>query len=201
MTSRVLDIANVIRGEVGKVVVGQQAAIEQFLVALIAGGHVLIEGVPGTAKTLMVKALAVSFGVEFRRVQFTPDLMPADVIGTSVFDLATGTFHLRRGPVFTNFLLADEVNRTPPKTQAALLEAMEERQVTIEGESHPLPAPFMVFATQNPIEYEGTYPLPEAQLGSDRLSRRGRGAADHAPLSQGLRSSPAAGSRPRARGG
>jgi MoxR-like ATPase len=147
-----------------KVIVGQETVIEQLLIAVLARGHALLEGVPGTAKTLITKALALCLRGEFKRVQFTPDLMPSDVIGTNVFDMRSGSFHLRRGPVFTNFLLADEVNRTPPKTQAALLEAMEERQVTIDGLTHPLEDPFVVFATQNPIEYEGTYPLPEAQL-------------------------------------
>jgi MoxR-like ATPase len=147
-----------------KVVVGQEQAIEQLLIATLARGHVLLEGVPGTAKTLITKALAVCLRGSFKRVQFTPDLMPSDVIGTTVFDLQAGAFHLRQGPVFTNFLLADEINRTPPKTQAALLEAMEERQVTIDGVTHRLEEPFVVFATQNPIEFEGTYPLPEAQL-------------------------------------
>ena len=153
-----------IRGELAKVVVGQEAVIEQLLVATLAQGHVLLEGVPGTAKTLISKALAICLRGEFTRVQFTPDLMPSDIVGTNVCDMQAGTFRLRRGPVFTNFLLADEVNRTPPKTQAALLEAMEERQVTIDGVTYPLAEPFVVFATQNPIEYEGTYPLPEAQL-------------------------------------
>ena len=153
-----------IRAEVAKVVVGQEAVVERLLVAALTRGHVLLEGVPGTAKTLITKALAICLRGEFKRVQFTPDLMPSDVIGTTVFDLQSGSFHLRKGPVFTNFLLADEVNRTPPKTQAALLEAMEERQVTIDGITHVLQDPFVVFATQNPIEYEGTYPLPEAQL-------------------------------------
>ena len=153
-----------IRAEVAKVVVGQEAVVERLLVAALTRGHVLLEGVPGTAKTLITKALAICLRGEFKRVQFTPDLMPSDVIGTTVFDLQSGSFHLRKGPVFTNFLLADEVNRTPPKTQAALLEAMEERQVTIDGTTHVLQDPFVVFATQNPIEYEGTYPLPEAQL-------------------------------------
>jgi MoxR-like ATPase len=134
------------------------------VVALFTGGHVLLEGVPGTAKTLMAKTLAHLIAAEFRRVQFTPDLMPSDIVGTQVFDLSTGRFHLRRGPIFTQILLGDEINRAPAKTQSALLEAMEERQVTIEGERHALPEPFMVLATQNPVEYEGTYPLPEAQL-------------------------------------
>jgi MoxR-like ATPase len=133
-------------------------------VALLTGGHVLLEGVPGTAKTLMAKTLAHLIQAQFTRVQFTPDLMPSDILGTSVFNLSTSEFHLRKGPVFTQFLLADEINRAPAKTQSALLEAMEERQVNLEGERHALPVPFMVIATQNPIEYEGTYPLPEAQL-------------------------------------
>ncbi len=150
--------------EIGKAVVGQAAAVEELLAALFAGGHVLLEGVPGVAKTLLAKALARALDLRFARVQFTPDLMPADVLGTAVFRAERGTFELRRGPVFTEVLLADEVNRTPPKTQAALLEAMEERQVTIDGERHPLAEGFFVVATQNPIEYEGTYPLPEAQL-------------------------------------
>ena len=144
--------------------VGQDALVEQILVALFADGHVLIEGVPGTAKTLAVKALARIIGADFNRIQFTPDLMPSDVTGTNVFNLSTSAFTLRQGPIFTDVLLADEINRTPPKTQAALLEAMEERQATIDGERHPLSPLFTVLATQNPIEYEGTYPLPEAQL-------------------------------------
>ena len=156
--------------EIKRVIVGQDAMLERLLVALLAGGHVLLEGVPGTAKTLMAKTLARLVGAEFARVQFTPDLMPSDVLGTSVFDLSSGQFHLRKGPIFTSILLADEVNRAPPKTQAALLEAMEERQVTLEGQAHRLPEPFMVVATQNPIEMEGTYPLPEAQR--DRFTAR-----------------------------
>jgi MoxR-like ATPase len=147
-----------------KAIVGQAEVINLILVALIARGHVLMEGVPGTAKTLMVKALARTLDCNFRRIQFTPDLMPSDIIGTNVFNLRDSSFELRRGPIFTDLLLADEVNRTPPKTQAALLEAMEERQATIDDQTHDLPPMFMVFATQNPVEYEGTYPLPEAQL-------------------------------------
>ena len=150
--------------ELRKVVVGQDAVIEQVLVALLAERHALVEGVPGTAKTLLVKTLARIAGAEFSRIQFTPDLMPSDITGTNVFNLAAASFSLRRGPVFTDVLLADEINRTPPKTQAALLEAMEERQVTIDGEQHQLSPLFTVLATENPIEYEGTYPLPEAQL-------------------------------------
>ncbi len=150
--------------EAAKVVVGQEAVFEQMVIALFARGHILLEGVPGTAKTLAAKTLAHLIGAEFKRVQFTPDLMPSDVVGTQVFDMASGKFFLKRGPVFTNILLADEINRAPAKTQSALLEAMEERQVTIEGDRYALAEPYMVLATQNPIEYEGTYPLPEAQL-------------------------------------
>jgi MoxR-like ATPase len=150
--------------ELRKVIVGQDEVIEQVLVALLAEGHALIEGVPGTAKTLLVKTLARIVGADFGRIQFTPDLMPSDITGTNVFNVATSSFSLRRGAIFTDILLADEINRTPPKTQAALLEAMEERQVTIDGELHPLSPLFTVLATENPIEYEGTYPLPEAQL-------------------------------------
>jgi MoxR-like ATPase len=153
-----------ILAELRKVVVGQDEPIEQILVALLAEGHALVEGVPGTAKTLTVKTLARIVGADFNRIQFTPDLMPSDITGTNIFNLATSQFNLRRGPVFTDILLADEINRTPPKTQAALLEAMEERQVTIDGEGHALSPLFTVLATENPIEYEGTYPLPEAQL-------------------------------------
>jgi MoxR-like ATPase len=153
-----------IRRELSKVIVGQDTAIEQILVALLAEGHALIEGVPGTAKTLCVKTLSRIINAEFGRIQFTPDLMPSDITGTNIFNVATSTFSLRQGPIFTDILLADEINRTPPKTQAALLEAMEERQVTIDGESHSLSPIFTVLATENPIEYEGTYPLPEAQL-------------------------------------
>jgi MoxR-like ATPase len=153
-----------ITGELRKIIVGQDAVVEQVLVALLAEGHALIEGVPGTAKTLLVKTLARIVGAEFGRIQFTPDLMPSDITGTNVFNVANSTFSLRRGAIFTDILLADEINRTPPKTQAALLEAMEERQVTIDGELHPLSPLFTVLATENPIEYEGTYPLPEAQL-------------------------------------
>jgi len=153
-----------IKSELHKVIVGQDDAIEQIVIALLAEGHALIEGVPGTAKTLTVKTLARIINAGFSRIQFTPDLMPSDITGTNVFNIANSTFNLRRGPIFTEVLLADEINRTPPKTQAALLEAMEERQVTIDGERHALPVIFTVLATENPIEYEGTYPLPEAQL-------------------------------------
>jgi MoxR-like ATPase len=153
-----------IRNELSKVIVGQDDAIEQILIALLAEGHALVEGVPGTAKTLTVKTLSRIINATFSRIQFTPDLMPSDITGTNIFNIATSSFNLRRGPIFTDILLADEINRTPPKTQAALLEAMEERQVTIDGEGHLLPSIFTVLATENPIEYEGTYPLPEAQL-------------------------------------
>lgn len=153
-----------LRAEAKKALVGQDYVFEQMVIALLVRGHILLEGVPGTAKTLAAKTLAHLIRAEFRRVQFTPDLMPSDIIGTQVFDVTSSKFYLKRGPVFTNVLLADEINRAPAKTQAALLEAMEERQVTIEGERYPLPEPFIVMATQNPVEYEGTYPLPEAQL-------------------------------------
>ena len=157
-------ILSALRAEIGKALVGQGAIIDQTLVALLAGGHVLIEGVPGLGKTLLVKALAKTFDGSFSRIQFTPDLMPSDVTGHTLFDPKTGEFTTRRGPVFTHLLLADEINRAPAKTQAALLEVMQESQVTIEATAHFLPMPFMVLATQNPIEQEGTYPLPEAQL-------------------------------------
>jgi MoxR-like ATPase len=152
------------RGQVARAMVGQAEVVEQTLAALLAGGHVLIEGVPGLGKTLLVRALAKTFDGRFARIQFTPDLMPADVTGHTLYDQSTGQFTTRRGPVFTNLLLADEINRAPAKTQAALLEVMQEGQVTIEGTAHPLDPPFMVLATQNPIEQEGTYALPEAQL-------------------------------------
>ena len=150
--------------EAQKVIVGQTELFELVVVGLFSGGHILLEGVPGTAKTLIAKTLAMVVSGQFSRVQFTPDLMPSDIVGTSVYDLTTNQFNLKRGPVFTNVLLADEINRAPAKTQSALLECMEERQVSIDGVRHELPAPFIVLATQNPIEYEGTYPLPEAQL-------------------------------------
>ncbi len=150
--------------EAQKVIVGQTELFELVVVSLFSGGHVLLEGVPGTAKTLIAKTLAMIVSGQFSRVQFTPDLMPSDIVGTSVFDLGTNQFNLKRGPVFTNVLLADEINRAPAKTQSALLECMEERQVSIDGVRYELSPPFMVLATQNPIEYEGTYPLPEAQL-------------------------------------
>lgn len=153
-----------VRAEVAKAVVGQEATVTGLIIALLAGGHVLLEGVPGVAKTLLVRALSTALSLDTKRVQFTPDLMPGDITGSLVYDAHTSEFTFREGPVFTNILLADEINRTPPKTQAALLEAMEEHQVSADGISRNLPAPFMVAATQNPIEYEGTYPLPEAQL-------------------------------------
>jgi MoxR-like ATPase len=153
-----------LRDEVAKVVVGQEGTLSGVVAALLVRGHILLEGVPGTAKTLMVKAVAAALDLDFKRLQFTPDLMPSDVIGQTIFEPNTGSFRFREGPVFTNLLLADEINRTPPKTQAALLESMEERQVSVEGTTHELPEPFVVVATQNPVEYEGTYPLPEAQL-------------------------------------
>jgi MoxR-like ATPase len=153
-----------LRSEVGKAVVGQDSAVTGLVIALLCRGHVVLEGVPGVAKTLLVRSLAAALSLQSARVQFTPDLMPGDVTGSLVCDARTAEFSFREGPVFTNLLLADEINRTPPKTQASLLEAMEERQVSVEGVPRPLPDPFVVAATQNPIEYEGTYPLPEAQL-------------------------------------
>ncbi|QIK75369.1 AAA family ATPase [Nocardioides piscis] len=153
-----------VRAEVAKAVVGQEAAVSGLLVALLCGGHVLMEGVPGVAKTLLVRTLSAALDVGTRRVQFTPDLMPGDITGSMVIDGRAGELTFREGPLFTNLLLADEINRTPPKTQSALLEAMEEGQVSVDGTSRPLPRPFLVAATQNPVEYEGTYPLPEAQL-------------------------------------
>jgi MoxR-like ATPase len=159
-----------LRQEVAKAVVGQDSVVTGLVIALLCRGHVLLEGVPGVAKTLLVRALAAALEVETKRVQFTPDLMPGDITGSLVYDARTAQFSFSAGPVFTNLLLADEINRTPPKTQAALLEAMEERQVTVDGVTRPLAPPFMVVATQNPIEHEGTYPLPEAQL--DRFMMR-----------------------------
>ncbi|GAA4112466.1 AAA family ATPase [Enteractinococcus coprophilus] len=155
---------NHVREEVAKAVVGQDHAVTSLLIGLLAEGHVLLEGVPGVAKTLVVRSLSEAMDLRNTRVQFTPDLMPGDVTGSLIYDSSTAEFRFREGPVFTNLMLADEINRTPPKTQAALLEAMEEHQVSVDGTTYPLPEPFMVIATQNPIEYEGTYPLPEAQL-------------------------------------
>jgi MoxR-like ATPase len=159
-----LDIVRRMGAEIRRAVIGQHDIVDQVLACMLAGGHVLVEGVPGLGKTLLVRALAKTFAGDFSRIQFTPDLMPADVMGHAVFDLKNQTFSVRKGPVFANLLLADEINRAPAKTQSALLEVMQERQVTIEGEPHALAPPFMVLATQNPLENEGTYPLPEAQL-------------------------------------
>ena len=159
-----MELAAHVRGELNKAVVGQREALDQLLLVLLVGGHALVEGVPGLAKTLAVKALAHIFQLKFQRVQCTPDLMPADILGANVFNLSTSNFTLHRGPIFTDLLLVDEINRTPPRTQSALLEAMEEKQVTIDGTSYDLSNSFAVFATQNPVEFEGTYPLPEAQL-------------------------------------
>src|SRR4051795_7296450 len=156
--------------EIGRVVVGKRAALTLILTTVLAGGHVLIEDLPGLGKTLIARSFAAALGLDFTRVQFTPDLLPADLLGSTIYDMQSGRFEFRSGPIFTNLLLADEINRTPPKTQAALLEAMAERQVSIDGETRRLPDPFVVLATDNPIEYEGTYPLPEAQL--DRFAIR-----------------------------
>lgn len=164
MSDLIQSVFEKIKTEAQKVIVGQEELFELVVVSFLSGGHVLLEGVPGTAKTLIAKTLALVVSGEFSRVQFTPDLMPSDIVGTSVYDLETHQFNLKRGPVFTNVLLADEINRAPAKTQSALLECMEERQVSIDGVRHELTTPFMVLATQNPVEYEGTYPLPEAQL-------------------------------------
>jgi MoxR-like ATPase len=158
------ELAALLKAEISKAVIGQKQVVHETLIALIAGGNVLIEGVPGLGKTLLVRALAATFSGQFNRIQFTPDLMPADITGHTLYDMDNKTFSVRKGPVFTNLLLADEINRAPAKTQSALLEVMQERQVTIEGEAHPVPLPFMTLATQNPLEQEGTYPLPEAQL-------------------------------------
>ena len=158
------NLFHTLRQEANKVLVGLEEPFELLVVALLTGGHVLLEGVPGTAKTLMAKTLAHLVKAQFSRIQFTPDLMPSDILGTTVFDINSSKFYLKKGPIFTQILLADEINRAPAKTQSALLEAMEERQVNLDGERHGLTPPFMVVATQNPIEYEGTYPLPEAQL-------------------------------------
>jgi len=152
-----------LRTEIGKAVIGQDAVVERMLVALLASGHVLLEGMPGLAKTLLIKSLGTALGVQFERIQFTPDLLPSDVVGTMIYSPKDGSFHTHRGPIFANLVLADEINRAPAKVQSALLEAMQERQVTIGGTSHQLPKPFFVMATQNPIEQEGTYQLPEAQ--------------------------------------
>ncbi len=161
---QVRDLAEAIRAEVGKAIVGQDEMIEQLLVAMVSEGHVLLEGPPGTAKTFLAQSFATALGLDFGRIQFTPDLLPGDILGSNLFNFQTSEFTLTRGPIFCEMLLADEINRTPPKTQAALLEAMQERRVTLDGETHPLPDRFMVVATQNPIENQGVYPLPEAQL-------------------------------------
>ncbi len=160
----VRDVAAAIRTEIGKAVVGQADTIEHLLIALVSQGHVLLEGPPGTAKTFLAQCFARALGLDFGRIQFTPDLLPGDILGSNLFTFQTSQFTLTRGPIFCELLLADEINRTPPKTQAALLEAMQERHVTLDGETHPLPEQFMVVATQNPIENQGVYPLPEAQL-------------------------------------
>lgn len=157
-------LADKIRAEIGKAIVGQQDMVDQLLVALVSQGHVLLEGPPGTAKTFLAQAFSTALGLEFGRIQFTPDLLPGDILGSNLFNFQTSQFTLTRGPIFCELLLADEINRTPPKTQAALLEAMQERRVTLDGETHQLPPRFMVVATQNPIENQGVYPLPEAQL-------------------------------------
>lgn len=163
-TDEIRDVYQQLQEQASKVLVGLEEPFELLVVALLTGGHVLLEGVPGTAKTLMAKTLAHMVQARFTRIQFTPDLMPSDILGTSIFDISTNQFHLKKGPIFTQLLLADEINRAPAKTQSALLEAMEEKQINLEGERYLLEPPFMVVATQNPIEYEGTYPLPEAQL-------------------------------------
>jgi MoxR-like ATPase len=162
--NKTTELAAHVRGELGKAIVGQRESLDQLLLVMLVGGHALVEGVPGLAKTLAVKALAQIFQLKFQRVQCTPDLMPADILGANVFNLSTSSFALHRGPIFTDLLLVDEINRTPPRTQSALLEAMEEKQVTIDGTRYELSKSFAVFATQNPVEFEGTYPLPEAQL-------------------------------------
>ncbi len=169
-SKRLTTLVEAMRTEIGKAVVGHGEVVDALIIGLVSGGHVLLEGVPGTAKTLLARSLAYVLDISFKRIQFSPDLMPSDVVGTNVFDAGEGTFHVRTGPIFANVVLADEINRTPPKTQAALLEAMQEGRVTIDGVAHPLPEPFFVVATQNPIEYEGTYPLPEAQL--DRFGQK-----------------------------
>jgi MoxR-like ATPase len=162
--NKATELAAHVRGELSKAIVGQRESLDQLLLVMLVGGHALVEGVPGLAKTLAVKALAQVFQLKFQRVQCTPDLMPADILGANVFNLSTSSFALHRGPIFTDLLLVDEINRTPPRTQSALLEAMEEKQVTIDGTRYELSKSFAVFATQNPVEFEGTYPLPEAQL-------------------------------------
>jgi MoxR-like ATPase len=176
--------ATAVLDEIEHVVVGKRAALTLILTTVLARGHVLIEDLPGLGKTLIARSFAAALGLDFTRVQFTPDLLPADLLGSTIYDMQSGHFEFRRGPIFTNLLLADEINRTPPKTQAALLEAMAERQVSIDGTTHPLPEPFIVLATDNPIEYEGTYPLPEAQLDrfAVRLELRYLSAQDEASM-------------------
>lgn len=167
MTTEVIKIKEAfesIKNEIGKYIVGRESALERLFISLLTGGHVLIEGVPGTAKTYLAKGFATTLGLDFKRIQLTPDLLPSDIIGVTVFNQKTASFEFRKGPIFTNILLADEINRTPPRTQSALLEAMQENQVTIDGITYKLPQPFMVIATENPVESEGVYPLPEAQL-------------------------------------
>ena len=164
MDNLIASVFSRLKDALNQIVVGQEMVVDQLLIALLSEGHVLLEGVPGTAKTLLVKTLASLVGTEFGRIQLTPDMLPSDILGTSIYDLSTKTFNIKKGPIFTSLLLADEINRTPPKTQSALLEAMEERQVTMDGHTQQLPDLFMVVATQNPVEFEGTYPLPEAQL-------------------------------------
>src|SRR5919106_216844 len=171
-TSSGRELAERIRQELHKRIVGQEQMIERLLIGLLTGGHVLLEGVPGLAKTLTVRSLAETIHASFERIQFTPDLLPADVVGTMIYNQRTGEFSARKGPIFANILLADEINRAPPKVQSALLEAMQEHQVTLGGETYPLPRPFLVLATQNPIEQEGTYPLPEAQVDRFMLKLR-----------------------------
>src|ERR1700723_1824216 len=170
--------------EIERVVVGKRSALKLILTTVLASGHILIEDLPGLGKTLIARSFAAALGLRFTRVQFTPDLLPADLLGSTVYDMQSGRFEFRRGPIFTNLLLGDEINRTPPKTQAALLEAMAEGQVSMDGETHPLPSPFIVLATDNPIEYEGTYPLPEAQLDrfAVRLELRYLSAQDEASM-------------------
>ena len=203
VTSQARSSVMALRGEIGKVVVGQEGTLSGVIAALLVGGHVLLEGVPGVAKTLLVKSLAAALGLDYKRVQFTPDLMPSDITGQTVLDGTTGGLRFRQGPIFTNLLLADEINRTPPKTQAALLEAMEEHQVSVEGQARALPDPHLVIATQNPVEYEGTYPLPEAQLDrflfkllvgyptfeqeAEIVSRHHRGMDPHDVIAAGIR--------------
>jgi MoxR-like ATPase len=164
MTDRTRSVAERFTRDIHRIVIGQDETVRLAFIALVLGGHLLIEGVPGTAKTLLARTIARLIGGTFKRIQFTPDLMPSDIVGTSVYEISTSNFRIKEGPIFANVILADEINRAPAKAQAALLEAMEERQVTLEGDARPLPRPFLVLATQNPVEYEGTYPLPEAEL-------------------------------------